>query len=164
MLPSSFERQDSLTAMLWFGHDASRYDGSDTLHSADIMQMQKIQKGARAQLHRNVIIEGVAALPHAHKRAQTRQSHESPLLLKPVPPEERSRAAIVCMLIITVLVLGGAMKVHLFPHHSRAAVAMPQVDDSRGLVTLQAFEYQFRGVRIHRSTRACRAEIWHLCV
>ncbi len=149
--------------MWWFRHDTSRCDGSDTLHSAGVMQMQKIQNGARAQLHRNVIIEGVAALPQAHKRAQTRQSHES-LPLRPLPPEQRSSAAIMRMLVITVLVLGGTMEVILPLHHSRAAVAMPQVDDSRGLVTLQAFEYQFRGVRIHRSTRACRAEIWHLCV
>ena len=95
-----------------------------------------MQKGARAQLHRNVIIEGVTALPHAHKRAQTRQSHESLLPLRPVPPEERSRAAIMRMLVITVLVLGGTMKANLLLHHSRAAVAMPQVDNSGRLVTL----------------------------
>jgi len=55
--------------------------------------MQKIQNGARAQLHRNVIIEGATALPQAHKKAQTRQSHES-LPLRPLPAEQRSSAAI----------------------------------------------------------------------
>ena len=149
--------------MLWFRHDASRYDGSDTLHSADIMQMQKIQNGARAQLHRNVIIEGVTALPQAHKRAQTRQSHES-LPLRPLPPEQRSSAAIMRVLVIAILVLGGAVEIDPLIHHSRAAVAMPEVDNSGRLVTLQAFEDHVSGVRIHRSTGACWAKIWHLCI
>ncbi len=149
--------------MLWFGHNASRYDGSDTLHSADIMQMQNIQNGARAQLHRNVIIEGVTALPQAHKRAQTRQSHES-LPLRPLPPEQRSSAAIMRVLVLAILVLGGAVEIDPLIHHSRAAVAMPEVDNSGRLVTLQAFEDHVSGVRIHSSTWACWAKIWHLCI
>ncbi len=64
---------------------------------------------------------------NAHKRAQTRQSHESPLT--PLPPEQRSRAAIVRVLIIAVFVFRRAMEVDLLVEHSGAAVAVPEVDD-----------------------------------
>ena len=122
------------------------------------MQMQKIQNGARAQLHRNVIIEGVAALPQAHKKAQTRQSHES-LPLKPLPPEQRSRTATVRVLIVAVLVFRRAMKVDLLAEHSGAAVAVPEVDDSGWFVTPKTLFDHLVGIRIHSATGASWANI-----
>ena len=126
------------------------------------MQMQKIQNGARAQLHRNVIIEGVTALPQAHKTAQTRQSHESPL--RPLPPEQRSRTAMVRVLIVAVLVFRGTMEVDPLLHHCGAAVAVPEVDDSGWFVTLKTLFDHLVGIRIHSAAGASWANIAHLRV
>jgi hypothetical protein len=41
------------------------------------------------------------------------------------------------VLVIAILVLGGAVEIDPLIHHSRAAVAMPEVDNSGRLVTLQ---------------------------
>ena len=99
---------------------------------------------------------------NAHKRVQTRQSHESPLT--PLPPEQRSRTATVRVLIVAVLVFRGTMEVDPLLHHCGAAVAVPEVDDSGWFVTLKTLFDHLVGIRIHSAAGASWANIAHLRV
>ena len=148
-------------------HDTSRCDGSDTLHSAGIMQIYTLY----AKDTKTAPGRGCAATSalkesqrhhNAHKRAQTRQCHES--LVTPLPPEQRSRAAIVRVLIIAVFVFRRAMEVDLLLEHSGAAVAVPEVDDRGWFVTLKTLFNHLVGIRIHGAAGASWTNIAHLRV
>ena len=148
-------------------HNTSRCDGSDTLHSAGIMQIYTVYaKDTKMAPGRGCA--ATSALKesqrhhNAHKRAQTRQCHES--LVTPLPPEQRSGVTIVHVLVITEFVFGRAMKVDLPVEHLRAAVAMPGVDNRSWFATLKTLFDHLVGVRIHGAAGASWTNIAHLRV
>ena len=95
----------------------------------------------------------------AHKKAQTRRSHHSPL-----PSEQRSRVAVVHVIVITRLVFRRAMEVDLLLEYVRTTVTMPQVRERRLFVALGAWFNEIIGIRIHGAAGACWTNIAHLSI